>query len=249
MKRPVLTCTTAALLLGFAAHASLAQQADTFSPVVSYQFQEDLGGGAGETTIMSPVVSYQYYDWPGDENVPLTNSPYVSYRYDGPPSIRTEPVGRVVRAGERLVHFRSPLMAHRRWSYQWRLNGVALGNTNSSAIQISNVQPANSGAYSVVVTNGYAPAAVSNDARLLVYVGAPGPTPSPPSACTSDTAAAADSSAATAGTYQRPDASAECGRHIESQQNDSRADTRLARERRRSTAMADENGAGPEREI
>ena len=68
MKRPVLTCTIAASLLAIAAHTSVAQEADTFSPVASYQYEDSLA--EPDTPIMSPVVSYQYYDWPGDENVP-----------------------------------------------------------------------------------------------------------------------------------------------------------------------------------
>ncbi len=52
------------------------------SQVVSYQYPEDFTSAAlTNGGVMSPVVSYQYYEWPGDENVPLHTSPLVSYYY------------------------------------------------------------------------------------------------------------------------------------------------------------------------
>ncbi|MBI5383634.1 MAG: carboxypeptidase regulatory-like domain-containing protein [Verrucomicrobia bacterium] len=49
------------------------------SPVVSYQFFNSLSESG--TTIVSPIVSYQYFDWPGDDVVQLLSSPHVSYFY------------------------------------------------------------------------------------------------------------------------------------------------------------------------
>lgn len=55
---------------------------DTFSPVVSFQYQESLETTVG-VTIQSPVVSFQFYEWPGDENLTFTNSPSASYYFGG----------------------------------------------------------------------------------------------------------------------------------------------------------------------
>ena len=83
MKRLVLICASAALILAPAGSLLLAQDADTFSPIVSYQYQDSLDDTP--TTITSPVVSYQYYDWPGDDNLTFSNSANVSYLYAGSP--------------------------------------------------------------------------------------------------------------------------------------------------------------------
>ena len=69
-------CALALFVCAAAAHG---QEADTFSPVASYQYEDSLTESG--TPIMSPVVSYQYYDWPGDENLTFANSPNVSYFY------------------------------------------------------------------------------------------------------------------------------------------------------------------------
>ena len=171
----VIVCAGATAVVALVSQVAAAQQADTFSPVVSYQYHDSLA----ESEAVTPITSYQYYDWPGDENLLFTNTPNVSYRYDGPPTIITQPTGRVLRVGETLtlsvVADGTP-----RLTYQWRLNGVPLPNTDSATIQLANAQQANSGAYSVAVSNAYSPPAVSADALVAVYESAPGPTPSPP---------------------------------------------------------------------
>ena len=57
-------------------------QTNIASPVVSYQFQDSISGSGTQTNIASPVVSYQYFDWPGDENLTFTNSAQVSYYFN-----------------------------------------------------------------------------------------------------------------------------------------------------------------------
>ena len=82
----------------------MAVEPDTFSPVVSYQYQDTLGDMPGQqvispivsyqyldslddspatSPIFSKVVSYQYFDWPGDENLTFQYSPNVSYYFSG----------------------------------------------------------------------------------------------------------------------------------------------------------------------
>jgi len=52
--------------------------------------------------------------------------------------------------------------------YQWRLNGTNLANANGSFLSLSNLQFADAGSYTVVVTNAYG-AVTSSPAILTVY--------------------------------------------------------------------------------
>jgi murein DD-endopeptidase MepM/ murein hydrolase activator NlpD/pimeloyl-ACP methyl ester carboxylesterase len=55
---------------------------DIMSPIVSYQFPNDIATEAlTNGGLMSPVASYQYYEWPGDDVLQLKHSPSVSYYY------------------------------------------------------------------------------------------------------------------------------------------------------------------------
>ena len=58
-------------------------EADTFSPVVSFQYLDSLDDSPATSPIFSKVVSYQYFDWPGDENLTFQYSPNVSYYFSG----------------------------------------------------------------------------------------------------------------------------------------------------------------------
>lgn len=63
---------------------ALAESDTTFStPVVSYQYQDSVSVADAESPVGSPVVSYQYFDWPGDENVTFQSSSNVSYFFSG----------------------------------------------------------------------------------------------------------------------------------------------------------------------
>ena len=53
-------------------------------------------------------------------------------------------------------------------SYQWSLNGTAISGATSSSYTISNVQAANAGTYTVLVSNGISPNATSIGAMLTV---------------------------------------------------------------------------------
>lgn len=54
---------------------------NSMSPVLSYQFPNDLGNELTSGGISSPIVSYQYFEWPGNEVLHLQSSPWVSYYY------------------------------------------------------------------------------------------------------------------------------------------------------------------------
>ena len=68
-------------------------QTPVFSPAVSYQFQEFLFEAGSQIPVSTPVVSYQYLEWPGDANLLFTDSPNVSYNYTYPSQVNIAPVG------------------------------------------------------------------------------------------------------------------------------------------------------------
>lgn len=166
----------------WAAHAALparGDEADTYSPVVSYQFQETLATADPPASVISPVVSYQYFDWPGDENLTFESSANVSYFFDGVPEIAVGPASQVVQAGSNVVlnvqaRGSTPL------SYQWHLNGGAIPGAISATFARNNVQLADSGSYSVVVANANG-SVESAAARLNVFLPPGTPKPPPPS--------------------------------------------------------------------
>jgi hypothetical protein len=69
-----------------------------------------------------------------------------------PPAITTQPAGQTVTAGSSLVMYvlvtGSPAP-----TYQWRLNGTNLPGASSYYLSLSNLQAANAGTYTVVVSN------------------------------------------------------------------------------------------------
>ncbi len=145
-----------------------AEDADTFSPVFSYQYQDSLSNPDAQTTITSSIVSYQYYDWPGDENLTFQSSPTVSYYYEGAPQITTQPLGLAKKVGQTAT-FQVAAQGSTPLTYQWRINGVNITGATSPTYAIANVQAVKSGSYSVVVRNAYGSMA-SKDAALYVLL-------------------------------------------------------------------------------
>lgn len=151
---------------------------DVASALVSYQFHDSLSDVPGQPNVVSPLVSYQFFDWLGDENVDFTNSPLVSYYFNGPPRILTQPASQLAKVGSNVTlsvvaDGTMPL------TYHWRLNGLSLADTNGAAIALDGVQTGNSGVYSVVVSNAQG-SVTSADARLIVYEAPLEPKPAPP---------------------------------------------------------------------
>jgi len=155
---------------------AFAADADTFSPVVSYQFQESLS--SEETTLISPIVSYQYYDWIGDGNVTFQNSPAVSYFFNGPPRILTQPQPQVVKTGQTAI-FSVTVGGSTPLSYLWQLNGTDIPSATLPTFQIPNAQPGGVRNYSVRVSNDNG-SAQSLSAALIAYDPAIGPPPALP---------------------------------------------------------------------
>ena len=162
-----LHCVWSVFLFLNLAIATGATNADTFSSVVSYQYQNALNEPGSQTTITSPIVSYQYFDWPGDENLTFQNSLPVSYQYDGIPQIVTQPFTKNFPAGSSLTLSvtatgTAPLQ------YQWRVNGMDLQGGTTATYTVANAQPVHSGSYSVEVRNSVGKV-TSQDAPVTVY--------------------------------------------------------------------------------
>jgi hypothetical protein len=88
-----------------------------------------------------------------------------------PPFIFTPPLSQTATAGTNLTLAviaggTAPL------AYQWRFDGVAISDATNDTLTLTNLQPAQAGQYSVLVTNLYG-AVLSPDAVLNVFVPVP----------------------------------------------------------------------------
>jgi uncharacterized protein (TIGR02145 family) len=99
------------------------------------------------------------------------------------PSITTQPKSQTVTAGQNDT-FSVTAMGTAPLSYQWYQNGTVISGATSSSYILLNVQAANSGTYTVTISNGTLPNATSTGAMLAVnpaQVTAPGITFQPQS--------------------------------------------------------------------
>ena len=83
-----------------------------------------------------------------------------------PPGVLTQPTDQVATAGDN-VSFSVTAAGTPPLSYQWRLNGTDLIGATAGSLVLTNVQPADAGSYSVLVSNNLA-VAVSSNAVLTV---------------------------------------------------------------------------------
>ncbi len=90
----------------------------------------------------------------------------VGLSITGPPRVATQPRSQTVRAGG-SVNFSVVAAGELPLGYQWRLNGTNLPGATAPGLALSNVQPGDSGVYTVLVSNRLG-MAVSANATLLV---------------------------------------------------------------------------------
>jgi hypothetical protein len=143
MNRALILLQAVLLLASAVGSARAGTAPDTFSPVVSYQYQESLDepGTATKissavvsyqyqemldepeaaTTVGSPVVSYQYYESLGNPNVTFTNSANVSYFFNGSLQITTPPALAAVVAGANAA-FSVTANGTPAPTYQWQVS-------------------------------------------------------------------------------------------------------------------------------
>lgn len=86
------------------------------------------------------------------------------------PSISTQPLGLTVAAGQ-TVTFGVSANGTGPLTYQWRRNGNSIANSNSPVLSLSNVQTANAGDYTVIVSNSVG--SETSSAATLVVTPAP----------------------------------------------------------------------------
>lgn len=177
MFRP-LTRSTAALLLAWACGGRVfAVEPDTFSKVVSFQYESSLDEPG--TTIQSKVVSFQYFDKLDDADLTFATSASVSFRYDGgEPVIVNGPTSQSVKVGDALT-LSVAATGDAPLSYQWRLNGTLISSENTATISRPHAQMTDAGSFSVTVSNGVG--SETREARVFVYQGPTTPMPSVPS--------------------------------------------------------------------
>lgn len=150
---------------------------DAISKPVSFQFLNSLDDSPVSSPVISPLVSYQYFEWPGDESVTFQNSPQVSYYFNGPPRIIDQPSSQITRVGA-SVSLNVGAEGTQPLKYQWYFNGKTLEDSDGATIVLDNVQKADSGNYSVVVSNDSG-AVTSTGGRVIVYLPPSGPPPAP----------------------------------------------------------------------
>ncbi len=114
----------------------------------------------------------------GNKNSPIVVHLGVTITIDGgvsPPGIASPPTNQIVLAGTDVSF--SVTANGSGVAYQWRLNGNNLANANAATLTLTKATTAQSGLYSVVVSNS-AGTVMSGNAQLLV-VPPPGPSVTP----------------------------------------------------------------------
>jgi len=89
------------------------------------------------------------------------NSTAVVCCLDAPPSITTQPASQSALPGTNVT-FQVVATGGQPLSYQWQLNGAALGGATGATLALSGVQFAQAGSYSVVVSNAFGTVTSSN---------------------------------------------------------------------------------------
>jgi hypothetical protein len=172
--QPVTVTTNQGAIVGFSVTA-------TGTPPLAYQwfFNETtlLDGANGPTLVLGDVQP----DDAGAYAVVVTNlagsaaSASAVLTVEVPPAITQQPVSLITTQGATIT-FSVTAASTTPLSYQWSFNGTGIPNATNSTLTLANVQPANAGSYSVLVTN-VGGATPSSDAALIVNVppaGGPG---------------------------------------------------------------------------
>jgi hypothetical protein len=97
---------------------------------------------------------------------------------DVAPTITTQPASQTVDEGNTAT-FTVVATGTPAPTYQWYLGGIPLSGATSSTLTIGNVQPANAGSYTVIVTNSIS--SVTSKAATLTVDAAPSITAQPQS--------------------------------------------------------------------
>ncbi len=99
------------------------------------------------------------------------NLPGLAAYVIGPPFIAQQPQSQTATVGD-TVTFTVDATGTPALTYQWQFNGAPITGATGSTLTLTNVQLANAGNYSVVVTNATGQSLTSNPAALTVNVNA-----------------------------------------------------------------------------
>ena len=104
------------------------------------------------TTIYAGMFTYAEPD--GNLSVPWAKFDNVSITgyLVGPPTVIVTPSSATANTGQSTTLTAMP-SGNAPFYYQWQLNGVNLAGATNATLALTNVQPANSGSYNVVLTN------------------------------------------------------------------------------------------------
>lgn len=131
-------------------------------------------GGTPTTvgTYTVSILAYERANADGDTYGPTLVSFVITSTASAPPAITTHPQSQTVAAGSNValtvVATGSPAP-----TYQWRKNGTLVTGATSSTLTLTNVQPADAGSYTAVVTNL---AGLLSSTPAVLTVNASGPT-------------------------------------------------------------------------
>jgi hypothetical protein len=145
------------------------------SGLLTYQWRFNGASIAGATLSSYTRTNSQALD-SGNYSVVVANtagsvtSSNALLTVDTPPIITVQPVGQVVRVGSNVT-FNVAAIGAAPLSYQWRLNGTNLVGQVNTNLTLLNVQVADAGPYSVVVTNGFG--SVTSSIATLAVIAAP----------------------------------------------------------------------------
>jgi hypothetical protein len=133
--------------------------AATGSEPLNYQWRFNgapISGATNRTLQLTNVQSSQRGDYSVvvSNSVGVTVSPEARLVVNVPAMITAQPISRSVVDGF-LVVFRVGAAGTAPLTYQWRLNGSSLAQATNATLTLSNVQPADAGDYTVVVTNAF----------------------------------------------------------------------------------------------
>ncbi len=153
----------------------------TFTVVASgtgplvYQWRRDGAdiGGATSASYTTPVVHLA--DSGAVYSVAISNAAATGAVSNGAtltvnpaaPTITTQPLSQTVASGS-TVNLTVVASGTAPFTYQWKKGGTDIPGATSDTYSIAPVTPADAGSYTVVVSNGTAPAATSNAAILTV---------------------------------------------------------------------------------
>jgi hypothetical protein len=120
--------------------------------------------GAAGGAALTALTAGEGYLWAAGSQGRLARSPLAAI--DWPVSINTQPSNASVNAGGQLT-LTVGATGGGALAYQWYRNGVAISGASSASYTLASVQPADSGVYSVVVSNA-AGSTTSSNATLVV---------------------------------------------------------------------------------